>query len=582
MGTAILFGLMVVLFVGIGALVAPKLFSGKTEGKGEPGAENGQNKAGGLGKAGALGGAFPRRALIFSIHNYLYANPVGNHAGSDQAAVAKLPEILSKGKLNLPREQVLWVSELDSKHPQPVLKPVFEKTLEGFLTESRPQDRVLVGFIGHAIAINNKAYLVPLEGELGTESTLIPLEWVYSKLKECKARQKVLVLDICRFNMGLGQERTGGEPMSKELATALATAPEGVEVLTSCKEGERSWETEADPAGLFLVTFCKVITDGLKGQIQKPTEPIPVERILKETKTALAQRGQEIGQTQTVSHFGTASEAEVEDSPEPAPKPKVVATEPPSALLVERTGQILKQIQLPPVKVTSADDQFDPRIIAALCDPNSKAIAEAGKIGAPPKNNKAYQFMEKVRAHLWRISARKPPEDLKTIVDQLKKREIKEDLNLLRGGFRAAEDAVLKKTVETNQRSVAQILGLLEDDLADLEKLGDDKDDLAPFWRANFDYVQAKLEAEAAFLWEYQSLLGQMRKEAPPRDPKIQGGWMLASNANPQGDSKGKKLAKSSKKIYETLSKKYPGTPWDIMSKREVGTALGLEWQAVP
>jgi hypothetical protein len=41
-------------------------------------------------------------------------------------------------------------------------------------------------------------------------------------------------------------------------------------------------------------------------------------------------------------------------------------------------------------------------------------------------------------------------------------------------------------------------------------------------------------------------------------------------------------MAKSSKKTFENLSKKYPNTPWDILSRREKGTSLGLEWQPVP
>lgn len=582
MGIAILVGLMILLFCGILVLAVPKIFPNK-EGQNEGLVEGGNGKAKGQkGGKPVAGGAFPRRALVFSLHNYLYANPVGTLAAHDQTAVARLPEILPKGKLNLPKDQVLWVSDMNTAARQPVVKKVFEKTLESYLSESRPQDRVLVTFVGHATAIGEKGYLIPLEGDPTQESTLIPLEWVYARLKECKARQKVLILDVCRFNAATGQERPGAEPMSKELAAAIAAVPEGVEVICSCKEGERSWESEVDPAGLFLGSLSRVLDQGLKGQIQKPADPIPVERIVTETRTALGQKSQELGQTQTLSKYGSEAQGEVEESADIAAVPKVQGAEPPPEILVERTKRLLDGLHLPPVKVTSSDDHFDPKMVATLCDPESKAMADFAKLGPPPAENKAFQFMEKVRAHLWGISSRVPPEDLKKEVDRLKKKEVREDLKLLKAGFRAAEDAVLKKTVEANQRSVATILGLLEEDLTDLEKLNDERDELPPLWRAQFDFVQAKLEAEAAYLWEYQSLLGQMRKEAPARDPKIHGGWVLASIANPQGDSKGKKLAKSSKKIYEDMIKKYPGTPWAILAKRELGTALGLEWQAVP
>ena len=94
-------------------------------------------------------------------------------------------------------------------------------------------------FVGHATIADKKAYLVPFEGILEDIQTLIPLETVFADFKACKSRQKVLVLDICHANIRFGQERPGGESMSAELATAIAAAPEGIEVITSCKEAER-------------------------------------------------------------------------------------------------------------------------------------------------------------------------------------------------------------------------------------------------------------------------------------------------------------------------------------------------------
>ena len=535
---------------------------------------------------GKQGGAFARRALILSVHNYLYANPVAAHGGNNSQSVAQLPEVLSKGRLNFPKEQILWVSDRNGQAPQPLLKPVLEKTLESFLGQSRPQDRILVAFIGHAVMLEKKAYLVPLEGNIEEAQTLVPLETVFEKLKACKAQQKVLILDVCHANIRFGQERPGAEAMSPELTEAIALAPEGVEVITSCKNTERSWETDNDPAGIFLSSLSKVLNEGMKGQIQKAADPIPVEKIAKETSLQLSQKSQELGKPQSLHTFGAMSQAEVEEVAEAAPVPKIGGEQPIDKLLVERTANILKEIHLPPVKGDTPDDMFDPGLLGTLCDPKSKAIEDAARAGAAPKDNKAYQFMQKVRIHLWAISGRAttPAEIVPGVQAMIAKKEIRADLNLklIRGGFRAAEDAVLKRNVEANQRSVALILGLLDEDLSELEALGEEKDQLTPYWRANFDYITAKLEAETSYIWEYESMLGQMRKEAPARDPKIHGGWDLASIPNPQGDSKGKKLAKSSKKAFEALSKQYPNTPWDILARREKGTALGLEWQPVP
>ena len=51
--------------------------------------------------------------------------------------------------------------------------------------------------------------------------TLIPLKWFYEQLTKCKARQKVLVLDVNRYNQTFGQERPGGDEMGPKLDAML-------------------------------------------------------------------------------------------------------------------------------------------------------------------------------------------------------------------------------------------------------------------------------------------------------------------------------------------------------------------------
>ena len=74
-------------------------------------------------------------------------------------------------------------------------------------------------------------------------------------------------------------------------------------------------------------------------------------------------------------------------------------------------------------------------------------------------------------------------------------------------------------------------------------------------------------------------MLGQMRKEFPPRNPKVHNGWRLASQPKLSGDAKGKKAAANSLKLLDKIIKDNAGTPWEVLAKREKLTALGLEWQ---
>ena len=86
----------------------------------------------------------------------------------------------------------------------------------------------MIVFVGHAIEIDEQPYLVPLEGELAAKETLIPLKWLYDQLAACPARQKVLVMDVCRDDAARGNERPGSGPMGPKLDAALANPPAGI------------------------------------------------------------------------------------------------------------------------------------------------------------------------------------------------------------------------------------------------------------------------------------------------------------------------------------------------------------------
>ena len=144
------------------------------------------------------------------------------------------------------------------------------------------------------------------------------------------------------------------------------------------------------------------------------------------------------------------------------------------------------------------------------------------------------------------------------------------------------DDAQIKKRIlDFQKREVAPVESDLNDALEELRKAGEDKDkENSKRWRANYDYVYARLLGRLAYVHEYNYLFGQIRKDGlPPRDPKIHTGWRLASQEKLQSGPEARKLANDAKKILEKLAKQNQGTPWEILAKREMMTALGLQWQ---
>src|SRR5262249_54928178 len=134
----------------------------------------------------------------------------------------------------------------------------------------------------------------------------------------------------------------------------------------------------------------------------------------------------------------------------------------------------------------------------------------------------------------------------------LKARNLLADLaarHKLKDGYRAIADMQLKQQVKKDQMQVAKVLGDLQEEYDALKAVAEHRKDETKRWQANYDYVLARMEAQLAYLNEYQAVLGQVLKEAPPRDPKIHNGWRLASQHDPQtGDSAAKKMTTESRK----------------------------------
>src|SRR5262249_27932031 len=140
-------------------------------------------------------------------------------------------------------------------------------------------------------------------------------------------------------------------------------------------------------------------------------------------------------------------------------------------------------------------------------------------------------------------------------------------------------EARFKDQVYDDGREMAKIVLRLNDTRRDLEDVAEARSKEPRRWQANYDFVKACLLAQMAYLEEYQSLLGQMRKEFPPLDRELYGGWRLASQTTMHGDGDGKRLARQSRSLLAKIAQQHKGTPWEVLAKREKLTALGLDWQ---
>lgn len=559
---------------------------GKAEGRKGPGKDKGKAKA----DAPAASTPFPRRALFIAVNNYLFNNPVQQGPGNTWKGLDQLKRTFEVN-LRFPSNQTLQITDALPGTPAPT-KAVIEKNIESFASSSRAQDCIVLWFTGHVVLAEDKACLVPIEGELDTPASLIPLETVFKALKASKARQKLLVLDVCHYSPSVGQERPGSDPLAEAIHKQALAAPEGVQVWLPCQKDENSFETDEYPMGVFASTvhdvlkrhpagsetrekpvdFAKLNETVNKGDTSAQTPILSLKDRLEGTK-----RDGKSGVM--VSILGGKAPAAGEVDPnEPMPEKLVAIPGPkPDAASVALMTDVFKEISTPPIK----QGHEDKSLRVELLPPVPNEIVKDYALAAEGEDTELRAAVRVARVNLWSVSNAEPPADIKDKVLAARARN-KKNLDALVDYYgKPSEENRFKTDVERNQRDVAGVYAVLEEDL---ETLTSDEMKKAMAkepkrWQANYRYIISRLEAQIAFLFEYQSMLGSIRKEFPPLE-KNHNGWRLASTTKLRGDRKGQQLAKSAATGFEKLGKDTAGSPWAIMAKRDRLTALGLEWQS--
>lgn len=512
---------------------------------------------------------FPRRALAISVCEYWFANPLaygrpreGNFPGSSTGAVLYW---LSNFNYRFPPTQLLEVSD-QARSPHPPLKEVIEGTIEDFVKSCRPQDRIILLFAGHAVELNQEAYLVPLFGDLQDAKTLIPLSWVYKQLQECPARQKVLILDVCRLDPARGQERPGSEKMGQVLDAALTKPPEGVQVWSSCVGGQNAYEFEN--GSVFLQALCTALQERLP-VLQEPDMPLPLDILTQRVNNYLAQALGPLKLEQTPRLSGKEPATGAAYNPaEPLPPPLVVRQPPlkgdPASLAVVRG--ILEEIKQVP----------SPRV-------GRPGLQDVLPVNALPPF--AAQDLEPYQTDYrsWKeFEAQKDQYPLRAAVAHaVKVLQENADKFALKEYFGGASTAAVKKAVLKEQMEPGKAILFLEEVLEELEKAGAQrKKEKSKRWQAHYDFVLARVKARLIYLYQYDYVLAQIRSDSLPPLENGFSGYRLGSMKKVNvPESKVKAWVKDLDRLWQKIIHDYPQTPWELVARRERLTALGLQWR---
>ncbi len=622
----------------IGALKAGLFKKGETTaGGGEPSKPGGSNSGGGDPTQPASG-PFPRRMLAISIHSYLYANPLHNgdsgfaeddarRSGTD-AAVRRLAE-----RWRVPKDQLYHLTDApvlgekkpegpkpepkgaapkkggkDSKEgaeemrkgrakggdlkpvPEPArriakampLRQVIEGTIAQFLDTSREQDRIVLLFAGHALEKKGKTYLVPIEGDLDEVDTLIPLAWLYEKLGACRAQEKVVIFDVCRFHPERGIERPSPGPMTDALEAALHNSPDGVTVITSCSKGEQSIEQDylearllSDRAGvtdtkvslhggLFLSLADSASQTGKYSDdkhLPAPTDELPTERFAKWMKAKLADivHIKYSERSQTVNATIKKRAKSVPYNPaEPAPA-RFEFPQPPPSADPRAVMAIIREVQLPPVK-SFREDAPPPSIsdVLPFSEENLKPyLAGELKLGDKPNEfqKAVLDAVTGIRSMRTAGSGGDLPEDFGGDTNDKAKEE-------------------LRKVQEVPARVEAE----LQDYLDDLEKVADQRDKQPKRWQVHYDYIVAQLKLRICYANQYNLALANVRSGKLPDLQPGQNGYRLSAEPNLDKNTPAnyKEMFKEAQAALTEVAKDNPSTPWALLAKSDRTLAVGL------
>ncbi|MBA4189825.1 MAG: hypothetical protein C0467_17725 [Planctomycetaceae bacterium] len=530
-------------------------------------------------------GPFPRRLLFVSASKYHYMNPLttGPLGGQDRTRSAALT-LAANWKIPIDKghDQVFVLS--DTAPPpegRPLTREVIKNTYERFFDTSRGQDHVVVYFGGHAVEVGGKAYFAPVDGEHDDPGTLIAVDEIYSRLRTCKASQKVIIWDVCRLNTQRGRIRPGSESMSAALAAALTAAPPDVEVMTTCQPGENAVEVFNAPSeggatfsgSLFLEAFR------LTGEIPtKPRRnPHPTDPILTATWAFVVTRragelaGPAGGSAQTVKVMGKRRPGPFPFDPaEPPPKRFDLPEPAKKAPVPMPTGEVdalIREFSVPPLKLFGVDTPLPefPDRPGSLKD--YKADIPVDDILKNKEKYKArvavIEAINDVRA-LWKVS---PKGSLR-----------------VRESFLGEVTNNLKRDIKNDQNTWAVGVATLEFHNDRLDSLLKERDAQPKRWQAHFDYTRAVVKSRLAYLNEYNLMLGNVLTETlPARNPKTrEDGYRLVTTETARMKSKKdvKQLATEANDLFERIALERKGTPWADQARRDRLVPLGMAWQA--
>lgn len=132
------------------------------------------------------------------------------------------------------------------------------KTLKSIADATETDDLLFFYFSGHGIEENGESYLVPKDvNQVVMRDSAVSISRVKEIMLEAPARTKVIVLDACHSGAKIGSK--GDNRMSEAFVRRVFEEAEGIAILSSCKQGELSYELPTRDHSVFTHFLLKAL-----------------------------------------------------------------------------------------------------------------------------------------------------------------------------------------------------------------------------------------------------------------------------------------------------------------------------------
>ncbi len=122
-----------------------------------------------------------------------------------------------------------------------------------------PDDLLLFYFSGHGIEVDDQSYLVSSDAkQVVIRDSAVPIVRVKEIVKDASARAKVIILDACHSGARIGS-KGAAKLMSEAFRRHVFDEAEGIAILSSCKQGEVSYEWNAQERSVFTHFMLKAL-----------------------------------------------------------------------------------------------------------------------------------------------------------------------------------------------------------------------------------------------------------------------------------------------------------------------------------